>query len=143
MPLLYGAGRPLRWSGIRDFLADDLGKELFMLFTINIIEQTIQKGIRPEEAFAGAHSLTMIQLDPHESIRCRVVRLHYWLGRHVSGNPLGIPDHCQQVACRQPLVGAISNAYLFRQQKRVGYCPSEFVSALCFGAPVNAAVTLH
>ena len=61
----------------------------------------------------------------------------------MSRNPLGITHHRQQVACRKPLVGAISNAYLFRKQIGVGYRPAEFVSALCFGAPVNATVTLH
>ena len=43
---------PLRWSGIGDFLSDNLGEELFVLLTVDIIEQTLQKGIGPQEPFA-------------------------------------------------------------------------------------------
>ncbi len=52
MPLLYAAGRMLRWSRIGDFLSDNLGKELFVLLTVDIIEQTLQKGIGPQKPFA-------------------------------------------------------------------------------------------
>ena len=45
MPLLYAAGRMLRWAGIGDFFSDNLGEEIFVLFTVNIIEQMLQKGI--------------------------------------------------------------------------------------------------
>ena len=58
----------------------------------------------------------------------------------MSGDPLGVAHHRQQVTGRQRIIAEVANADLLRQEVGIGDRSTEFVAMLGLRAPMDAAI---